>query len=412
MYDEINHSYSANHNTRIPIRPTEKSNYQDISDKQIPSSVQEALNNKQVKDVPNLVSEDGNQPPRLMCYWCSINIAQQRDSQNSGPNFMPSGFNLNDPVDADEKSSAISRETEYPTVQKLRLVHQKVLKDGEDQFRLETSEFRRAPSVNINRGRQKFRNGDRNSRYGGLKVNSIADIRQLQPTERESKRKLSGRFNQNIHKEKDDISEVEVLKLIPSFLNPHLLPSKQRPLITKFNQIYSQRQDKRREQTKTGSGPFFNPRNLEKPLTKPKQDTINQSTDLQTSDQVNLSKMLSVAYPRYLAELSSVHDLYPSSRSSNARALSKIDISQKLLQSHPLHTFLTSVDPLLLSEIHQIEPEELTELVIRPQPLLMESEERISDGEVANEQVKNSLLLDAWWRLRLYLHVGHGQPWD
>ena len=29
VYDEINHAYSENHNTRVPIKPTERTNSQD-----------------------------------------------------------------------------------------------------------------------------------------------------------------------------------------------------------------------------------------------------------------------------------------------------------------------------------------------------------------------------------------------
>jgi len=323
------------------------------------------------RNQPTNVQIDNSQTAQLMCYWCSINIAQEDAIVSSGPNHMPTRFN--DGVDPNAIPGKIhssilqsSGTIRPPTVQKLEPIHRKILNGNNFRNYMKHSSINQAKS----KSSEKILNNN--------------NLPSNEP----------GRISKK--------SKPRVMKLIPSLLRQETIHPNDNPLFDKFNHIFTDNNGNRKS-VKESQQPFF--------------DQVTSRTPNRHSTRVHpaviegssLSNMLSSSYPHYLNELSSVHHLYPSSRSSHRRTLPKIDSSAKLLRSHPLNTYFSSVDPLLDKEIHFFQPDDSSSEKSFSVPV--EGRTDAEDASKLNSQVEKSLLLDAWWRLRLYLHVGHTQPW-
>ena len=191
--------------------------------------------------------------------------------------------------------------------------------------------------------------------------------------------------------------------------------------LSSFNKIFNNRQRKPTDAAE--EGPFFDPNH------EVDKESINigvtAATDVLKPFQFrpNLANLLSSNLPTYLKKLSSVHGLYPSSLSASDKdkspgALSLATNAVHLLHSPPLHSYLSSADPVLQkslqSNLFEIRgPEHLLSSTHKETPEELMTEITRSKAKLKSRQphIHRSLLLDAWWRLRLFLHVGHGQPW-
>ena len=290
-----------------------------------------------------------------MCYWCSIRIENEKSFESSGPNHMPVGSD--DFISIESNGSVLNQPDvidHTPTHESGNLVDRSAnATTGGFPKAIGESPLKEVPVTNI----QNFTSRD-----------SI---------------------------------------LFTPFVRNNINPQQNQML-------------------KSNSSPFFvlqdeSPEVMHGEQGKFKsQDSSNKAVPM-------LSEMLNANLKTYLDELSSVHSLYKSASSTKDAhgilALSeKLPSSMSLLHSPPLLTYLTSVDPILQKELHKAG--KVSELVVTEYPTPLSSKEHNDNAAIAatliirpqqsieKEHILSSQLLDAWWRLRLYLLVGHEKPWS
>lgn len=297
-------------------------------------------------------------PSQHMCYWCAIKIVQENTFASSGPNHMPVGIG----------SQSFSQQALVNDVSKV-------------ETQLDNVGFRRS--------------------------NKDVRIANLREIESDSAFDLPSTVSAEFRTKGERI-----------LWNPQTSPSQYNPLLSSFNRIFSER--KATNNTNLKPGPFF------KPSIPESDDTsvgLVEATDVRERIEVDqdLSTRLSAHLPTYLEYLSTLHGLYPSALSTADKHLAdsrNYSASVALLHSDPLKTYLTSVDAILQKNLHQeqssnpkvIELQEPEASARKEQTAVVNNLQK-NDAKVGHPHIQKSLLLDAWWRLRLYLHVGHDHPW-
>lgn len=293
----------------------------------------------------------GNQKPkpRLMCYWCSIPIAQD-DSPISGPNHMPQStgsFGYGDDV-------LESYENDYGSV-----------------------------SLNNEANGNAFYRGSSHSSPGKPQV-----IR-IQPY----------------------AVRTEFGGDSASFSPPNVVPAAPISILSSLNRGTSLKNAG--SQTRS----FF-----DQTRRKSNESLTSLHNDSETSN-LN-SPSLSSALTVHLNKLSSLHDLYTSSLPSNVGPREDIinhtSSNIKALQSSPLKAFFSNSSSLLRnSKIQNDTVKDSDKLPAKenfPRQLTLHKASTLKGnvtdaGNVNRKNVQQSLLLDAWWRLRVYINAGHNNPW-